>query len=950
MLDIIWEKIKQVIFSRLFPVTIIFLLLFAVLVNRIFVLQIVKGDTYSEEAAVKLVKTREIKSTRGNIYDRNGILLAYNKLTYNVVLEENTEVTSNDERNKMLYNLILILEKHGNTIENDFGISIDDDGKLYFNVEDTAASKSLSRFKKNAYGLKSIDDLTKDQKAATADEVFEFLRHGDKKSYMFNISDEYSKQDALKIMVLRYAIFTNYPKYNQIIVSSDVSDETVAAIYENSALLPGVDISQQTKRVYNDSIYNAHILGYTGLINEDELETLNKDTEYYNSSDVIGKMGIEKAFETNLAGTKGIETISVTASGKFLQVNERTDPIAGEDVYLTIDSKYQKAFYKIIERNLAGILLSKIVNSTDAGTRGTSAKDIKIPIYDVYFALINNNVIDINKFTEEDATSLEKQVYEKFLNKQDDVLNDIEDVLALNSTTVYNEASEEMQDYLSYIYTLLKNNGVLISSEIDTEDSTYLDYQDNKISLSKFLQYALSKNWIDLDKLNIGEEYYSTEELYEKLLDYLKETLKDDTKFHKMIYKDLVYSYNLTGTQICLLLFDQGVLKYNEEDISKLENGTVSAYTFITTKIKNIEITPAQLALDPCSASIVVTDIKTGDVLAMVSYPSYDNNLYANKIDVDYYNKIYNDLSLPSMNRAAKQKTAPGSTYKMLTSIASLQEGVIGPTETIYDKTVFTKITPSPKDWSTSSHGAVNIPLALEVSCNYFFYEMGYRLGTDSTGTYKSEYGLQRLAKYASIFGLDRKSGIEIEEAEPQVSNDDSVRSAIGQGTNNYTPVQIARYLTAVASSGNLYDLTLLDKVVDKNGKVVVDNNAKYEKLDQINDSYWDIVHEGMYLVGNGDRSSSSYIFEDFPIEVAGKTGTAQESKSRPNHALFASYAPYNDPEIAVTVVIPNGYASSNAVEVAKDIYSYYFNVEDKDKLVNGKALIPESESVSFTD
>jgi penicillin-binding protein 2 len=558
MLDIIWEKVKQIVSSRLLPVTLIFIILLSVLVNRIFTLQIVEGETHSQDLDLKYNKTREIKSTRGNIYDRNGILLAYNKLIYSVVLEESTKITSNKERNAMLYQLVKLLEKYGNAIEVEFGISIDKAGELYFNTKD---EKAEYRFKKEAYGLRSVDDLTKDQKAAAVEEVFEYLKHGDgKATRMFDISDEYSLEDTLKIMALRYAIFTNYPKYNQIIITSHVSDETVAAIYENSATLPGVKIEQQTYRVYNDSIYNSNILGYTGLINSDELEKNSK----YNSSDVIGKIGIEKNFEKYLAGKKGIETISVNSVGKFLDVLERTNPVAGDDIYLTIDSVYQKAYYKIIERVLAGILLSKINNSTDAGTRGTSTKDIRIPIYDVYFALINNSVINVDAFTEEDATNLEKTVYQKFLSKQKDVLKDLRSLLAVNSTTVNSAASEEMQDYLSYSYSKLKTAGVLLSSKISTEDAAYKDYTNNKISLSKFLQYAIANNWIDLTKLDIGDEYFSTEEIYTKLLDYTEKLLLEDNTFHKKIYKDLVYSYKLSGTEICLLLFDQGVIKYNE--------------------------------------------------------------------------------------------------------------------------------------------------------------------------------------------------------------------------------------------------------------------------------------------------------------------------------------------------------------------------------------------------
>ncbi|MFV0342014.1 MAG: peptidoglycan D,D-transpeptidase FtsI family protein [Anaerocolumna sp.] len=949
MFDVIWEKIKEIVSSRLFPVSLVFLTLIAILISRLFVLQIVEGDEHSGIESVKRTDEREIKSTRGNIYDRNGILLAYNEISYSVVMEQNTGLSTNKEINDMLFRLINILEEYDNVIENDFGIVINKEGKLEFNVSGNAEL----RFKKNAYGLGNVNQLTEEQKNATAEEVFNFLRFGDKKYIMFNISDEYSLEEALKIMTLRYALFTSYPGYIQVIVSSNVSNETAHAIYENSSELPGVEISQQSYRKYNDSIYNAHILGYTGLVTEDELENMPADTTY-NTTDMIGKLGIEKVYEEYLSGTKGFETVSVSASRKYLETLEKTEPIAGEDIYLTIDSELNKAYYKLIERNLAGVLLTKIVNSTDAGTRGISAKDIKIPIYDVYFALINNNVVDITELNDEDATDLEQEVYEKYITRRDDILSNLDDLLQVTDTTLKSSLPEQTGDFLDYIYTALKESGVLLTSSIDTTDITYQNYLNDKISLSQFLMEAIAKNWVDISKLDIGDSFYITEELFDKLVEYTWDYLKEDKGFLKKIYKDLVYSYKLSGTEICLLLFDQDVLKYNAEDIMKLENGTMSSYTFITEKIRKIEITPAQLALDPCSASIVVTDVNSGDVIAMVTYPSYDTNLYANKIDYDYYMKVTTDLSEPTIARASKQRTAPGSTFKMLTAIASLEEGVLMPTETVYDKTIFTKLTDSttnaPRDWTNHSHGNVDVTHALEVSCNYFFYEMGYRLGQDSTGYYRSKTGTDILEKYAKIMRLDQKSGVEVEELSPQISTQDSVRSAIGQGTNNFAPIQLARYLTTVASSGISYDLTLLDKIVGKDGEIVLDNSANQTVLTDFKASSWELVQEGMYKVGNGSESSVSYIFKDFPYTVAGKTGTAQESKSRGNHALFVSYAPYDKPEIAVTVVIPNGYASSNAVELSKDVYGYYFDVEGYKDLVEGPAIMPESSSITFTD
>jgi penicillin-binding protein 2 len=385
------------------------------------------------------------------------------------------------------------------------------------------------------------------------------------------------------------------------------------------------------------------------------------------------------------------------------------------------------------------------------------------------------------------------------------------------------------------------------------------------------------------------------------------------------------------------------VLEYNEGDITKLSNGSISAYNFIIDKIKALEITPAMLALEPCSGSLVVTDVKTGDVLALVTYPSYDNNKFAGKIDYDYYMQLYNDKSSPMINRPILQRTAPGSTFKMVTAFAALEEGVVTPEEKIRDLGIFDKVTPPAKcHIYPSSHGSVDIADALKVSCNYFFYEMGYRLSYDS-GKFSEQTGLSKLAKYATLFGLNETSGLELDEAEPKISDKDSVRSSIGQGSNVYTPVQLARYITTLANRGTCYDLTLLDRIVDKEGKVHANTAKVNHTLANVSDTTWNAVYNGMYNVVNAPGGSVYNLYKDFGVTVAGKTGTSQISKVNPNNALFVSFAPYQDPQISVTAVIPNGYTSSNAAELSKDIYKVYFKLDDVDSILDSNATRPET-------
>ena len=170
------------------------------------------------------------------------------------------------------------------------------------------------------------------------------------------------------------------------------------------------------------------------------------------------------------------------------------------------------------------------------------------------------------------------------------------------------------------------------------------------------------------------------------------------------------------------------------------------------------------------------------------------------------------------------------------------------------------------------------------------------------------------------------RSGVELPESEPNFSKTDAVRSAIGQATHNYAPIQLSRYVTTVANSGTCYDLTLIDQVKDVNGNVILDNHAKVRNTVNIANSTWKAVHNGMYRVVNGSRSSIGSMFSGMKVKIAGKTGTAQQSKLHANHAYFVSYAPYKNPEISVTCVIPNGFTSSNAAQTARDVYKYYFS------------------------
>lgn len=948
MLDKIAESIKNIFSSRIIPIVSVYVLLFFVLIVRMFYLQIASGDEYVDNVVKTDTKERDVKSTRGKIYDCNNKLLASNQISYSVTIEDTGEVATNEEKNRLIYNMLQTLKKNDEQIDIDFEIVSDKDGNLSFAGDKT----SELRFKRDAYFKKSIDDLTEEQVNATAEEVFEYIRTDvSSEGPRFDISSDYSKKDALEIMAVRYTMMINsYTKYIPITVARNVKEETVIAIKEGSAEMKGVKIEESITRLYYDSKYFSNLIGYTGRVTTENLETLKEEySDYnYNVSDQIGKTGIELSMEETLRGTKGKETLIIDNNSRIVEIKQDSEPVAGEDIYLTIDSDIQKACYTILEKKLAGILISKINNSMDAGTKGESASDIRIPIYDVYNSLIENGVIDISGFSTKKASDTEKKLYKLHKSRKTKVLNTLEGYVKYGFKKGSSELSEEYADYLSRIYTMLVSKNIIIESKIDKTEDNYVKYQKGSLSLSEYLEYALVNGIIDLDALSIGEDFFTTSELFDKLKEYIFNELKKDETFDKLIYKYMIYNYTVSGTDICLVLIDQKIVSATSETVSELKSGMLSPYSFIISKITNLELTPGMLALDPCSGSVVITDVNTGKVIACVSYPTYDNNKFANEIDTAYYKEVMNNKAYPLMNRPSMQKTAPGSTFKMVTSAGALEEpGILSsPGEKITDKHEFKEISPSPKCWSKSSHGSINISQALRDSCNYFYYEIGYRMGNGLNGMLNNDKGLKTLAKYASLFGFNDLSGLELPEAEPKISDYDCVRSAIGQGKNSFTPTQLARYVTSIANSGTCYNLTLIDKIGDE--QKTTNNKAKVHNKINLSDITWDYIHKGMRMVVTD--GSVSKLFDKLDVDVAGKTGTAQENDFKPNHALFVSYAPYDNPEISVTTVIPNGYTSGNAAELARDIYRYYYNTKDRDKILKSKVTKPENQSHAFSD
>lgn len=933
-----------------------------VLIARLFNLQIVNGQYYAESFTVKTTKTRTLKATRGEIYDCNGKLLAYNELSNSVTIEDNESYDSTREKNLSLngeiYRLIELIRDNGDTPSHDFHIILDGNGEFTF---DTDNETTINRFRADVYGYQTIDELKEGEKNASAEQIMTYLesssRFGlvdDEDPYTaeeleeHGLPEELTNQEQLDIVVVRYQLnLVSYQRYVSVTVATDVNEETVAAVKENSDTLPGVEISEDYIRKYNNAESMAPIIGYTGKPSADELEELQKEDDKYTSSSIVGKAGIEQYMETTLQGTDGSEEVTVDNLGRVVSENEesRVDPVQGNDVYLTIDSDLQQACYQILEQRIAEIVIKHIKDEkTETLADGEDNDDLDIPSYDVYNALIENNVIDISHFSDSEASDSEKKLYSALQKRGKEVISWLDEQLTGDGDTVYKDLSEEEQAYVTSVCNdfLTSEEGIIDSSLVDTSDETYQNFTvDGTVSLRDYLMYAINQNWIDLTKLGSDEQYVTADEIYQKIAEIIDDRLLECEAFDKVIYKYLLLNDTIVPDDIINILYDQGILDKNDDVYQSFSEGKTSAYDLIIQKLSNLEITPAQLALDPCSGSIVLTDPQTGQVKACVTYPGYDNNRLSNDMDTDYYNALNTDGSSPFYNKATQQLTAPGSTFKPIMAAAGLTEGVINGSTLINCTGKFGVGLVDEGDqiscWYHSGHGELNVAGGITNSCNVFFCTVGYRLGLDTEDNYDSNTALTKIRKYAAMFGLDQESGIEINESSPHISDELPLPSSIGQGTHQYTTSQLARYITAVANRGTVYDLSLIQKTTTPSGKTLEEYVPETVNTLSFNSSTWDLIFEGMHGVITNSTTFSGFSSD---VTVYGKTGTAQESLDRPDHALMVGFSQSKDssePDLAFSVRVAYGYSSTNAQRIVKDVLNYYYGLTDAEDILTGK-------------
>lgn len=384
---------------------------------------------------------------------------------------------------------------------------------------------------------------------------------------------------------------------------------------------------------------------------------------------------------------------------------------------------------------------------------------------------------------------------------------------------------------------------------------------------------------------------------------------------------------------------------------SKLQAVTEQALADNINKIANHGFSQENNPADAGAA--VVLNVKTGEVIAMASYPDYDPSTFVNGIDTNTWNYYINGDTKPLENKAISAMYSPGSTYKMVTALAGLETGTITPKTKINDTGVFRKYNSSWKCWNRHGHGYLNVSQAIEHSCNYFFYDLGDRLGIDN------------LAKYSYYLGLGHKTGIELKgeidgvlasneiaKQENRVWNPgETISAAIGQSYNTFTPLQMAKYVAMIANRGKNLDVTIVKSIINPDGSEV--SRDEYESyvneklgLQQENveemsfkEENIEAILEGMRGVTSESGGTAYSTFRNFNIEVGGKTGSAQTGVQGKTNAWFVGFAPFDDPEIAIVVFVRNGGHGSYTAEVARDIIAQYFGMNTNQVTENTTAI-----------
>ncbi len=930
--------------SRIFVMLCGICLLFFILVIRLFTLQIVNGQEYEQSLIATTSKELDVPAARGGIYDRYGRPLAVNTTAYSVQIDSSILLDLSQHRVSLITDLVDTLLQQGHTLTDELPISAD--GTFLFEGSEREQEKAEEAWKEEAGIPKdqwSLDGNATLEYLYTLYEIPSDLPTTQKRTVLWlqlTLSDQ-------NIMVLTLAQkLTEYGETLQ-----DELPLAMEAPYD--FLFNGSETREQS---FKESVGMED-----AELSYDAAETLEYLREYfglpkYLPQDLLRKaVGIRYSiFQERYYQYKSV-SIATNISEKTLAYVEEN-----QDIFpcVIINTEYLREYP---QGEYFSHILGYIRQMTEAD-------------YALYQDDVDENGNPVYSSTDIVGQDGIEKLFERELNGSDGkMVVEVDSSSRRISSTRITDPVPGMDIFLTLDSELQKV--AFDSLEGALTDSVLAKLRGSgkhSVSMTELFVSIIGANHISsstLMRATSGEQLALYHQAAEQIEGFDPESDTAVTQLQEYLMQG-VTDGTVSQAQLLLIMEEQGVFTMTQEERNGLTNGSVSVYTIVLNALEDGRLTAADTALDPCTGSVVVSEVNSGEVLALVTYPSYDNNELVNQFNNSYYTSLLEDTNTPLVNRALKQKKAPGSTLKMITALAGLETGVISGDTYISTEGLFTKAgTPYARCWIYSNtggtHGRINVVSALEVSCNYFFYEVGYRLGNQEEGT--TEKAITTLNEYMAAFGLNQTTGIELEEYAPTMASPyykersikaanpdatssqtrwvdgDTIRAAIGQSVNSYTPAQINRYIATLANGGTLYKMHLVDKIQDHEGNIYLETEEEVENVIDLSEENLELVYEGMVQVGQGSRGTMRSSFSSFPIKVAVKSGTAEEQIDRSSHSWLVCFAPADDPQIAITVMIPFGEDSgSPTATVVKDIITAYMGLDLEGSNTNMETVLAQ--------
>lgn len=938
------KKKKKI--SRYVVLNIIMIALFTTFIAKLVYLQIYKHEDYKERADISSTRLISENAPRGKIYDSEGNVLSTNIQTYTLTYTKPNDENENfyDTMNKVFD----ILSENGEKYEDDLMLKIDSNGKFYFDfkTDDKDTKKIVEiRFKrdrglneeveKNLFEEEKKSDLTDEEiekvnnelLKISAEETFYKLvktyslqeiinpvpvqeegesnkaynarldAYNEKydemsgKEILDELLTKYSIQDVRKYMVIKDAIkMQSFKGYRAVTIASNIKKDTAFIVYQKLNDLPGIDVSIEPIRFYPYNSLASGVIGYLSSIDSSKEE--NYELRGYDvSSDLIGVAGIEAALEDQLKGTKGGTTVKVNSKGRVTEELFKLDSYPGNNVHLTIDKDTQYAAEQAMKDTMERIK-SIAPNATRGAVVAIEVKTGRI-IAMVSYPGYDPNVFSIPGMLTDELSqqyfSPDIESYAKEFIQRTGATGGIDYLFPINEETGKREDKFDTYPKPFFNYA---TQGLLPAGSTFKPLTAIAGLMENVVTTDEVMQD------------NTGT--WSKEDLPGMVLKNFQGTANGATDLRKALQVSSNYYFYELGYR----LYKNSGGNVNGGNINALDTLAKYAWKF------GLGVEPSKQNSKTMSTGIQIEE-SFGQVYNFESWKNQIVNTPMYEI-VDalkagnYYSYSFVPLNIEDSDND------PDNLKEAKTALKNYMKDTlakVGTDEEVSDNTKYAEsLVPYIKkvmDLSDEFKAAV-----IETSKR-------------RTVNIDEEAGV---ISDAIAYYIISNAGLQIKTPGQLVS------SAIGQGMNNFTPVQIANYVATLANGGTRLKLTLVDKITSPTGEVL--QQFEPEVVDQLDipEEYLQAVKEGMYRVNTSPSNGTAYdCFGKFPINVAGKTGTADFStdenykiQGRLAYGNYISFAPMEDPEIAIFSTIYDGFRGSEGATIHKAIYEAYF----KEKLL----------------